>query len=111
MLFCNLGNGHPRGPCAGGRWLLGPATIAYMAPETLLPELSNQEEDALPGFSQRGPPIDCWALGLTAMELLTGCKLFKVGHRQPSCTLPTDGVSWQMRYTADLHKDWVRAGL
>jgi hypothetical protein len=80
-------------------------------PETLLAELSTQEEEALPGFCACGPPIDCWAFGLTALELLTGSNPFKAGHRQPSSMLPAEGVTWQTRYTADLHKDWVRAGL
>jgi hypothetical protein len=95
----------------GGCWRFQGGTIAYMAPEMLSAARSVSLKDAAPSSAACGPPIDCWALGLTALELLTGCNLFSIGHCRPPGTLPADWTARQMQYTADLHKDWVCACL
>ncbi len=78
--------------------------MPYTAPEVLHPS-----GNALP-FTQSGPPLDCWAFGITALQLLTGCCLFKIKNSvRPSDILPgtRECHIWERTYTADLHKEWV----
>jgi hypothetical protein len=81
--------------------------MAYTAPEVLRPS-----GKALP-FSQCAPAVDCWALGVTALELPTGCTLFRVHKKaKPSDVLfgTEDYDTWKWSCTAALHKQWVRIG-
>eukprot|EP00884_Botryococcus_braunii_P017302 jgi/Botrbrau1/4255/Bobra.0044s0050.2 len=62
-----------------GQGLFG--TAAYMAPEQIKACL--QRRQGLPRGPLQGPAIDCWALGLTAFEILTGQPLFGVKNEAP----------------------------
>jgi hypothetical protein len=66
--------------------------------------------DPPPLFTLHGPPVDCWAYGVVALELLTGCCLFEPDYaarprEEFSCS--EDYERWDWRYTADLHQQWV----
>lgn len=83
----------------------------YSAPELLMCARSKRVKDAPPLFSACSPAIDCWAFGLTAMQLLTASCLFAPEkHACPSDLDPKseDGVVWSLQHVADLHADWVR---
>jgi serine/threonine protein kinase len=92
--------------CAGSGWAYQGGTMPYTAPEVLRPS-----GNVLP-FTHCSPPVDCWALGVTALELLTGCCLFKVDKKaRPSEVVSgtEDCDTWEWSYTAGLHKQWVRS--
>jgi hypothetical protein len=62
-----------------------------------------------PRYQKYGPAADCWALGATAFELLTGYCLFAPDLSARPCGLDTAACfDWTWRHTADLHEDWVR---
>jgi hypothetical protein len=57
-----------------------------------------------------GPPADCWALGVTALELLSGCCLFNFDNGlRPTELTWEDFPAWDSKHTAGLHAEWVRA--
>ncbi len=98
--------------CAGSGWTWQGGTLAYIAPELLLSIRTKRPADAPPCFKLHGPPVDCWAYGVVALELLTGCCLFQPNTRARPCeefTCPEDYTTWDWRYTADLHGQWVCA--
>ncbi len=58
-----------------------------------------------------GPAADCWAFGVTALELLTGLCLFTVDpSARPADLVPGTNTcaDWDVRHIADLHAEWVR---
>jgi hypothetical protein len=83
----------------------------YTAPEMIAATRSNPNSDALPCLPVYGPPADCWAYGLTAFKMLTGCSLFRPAEDPPDhdAGMDEDWDAWNTRYTADLHANWVRA--
>lgn len=100
--------------CAEGGWDFPGGTIVFAAPELLLAARSNRNEDAPPCWVSCSPPIDCWSYGLTALELLTGCCLFAPDKTARPSDIGCEGEHdylGRMKYTADLHGDWVRGGL
>jgi hypothetical protein len=99
------------GYCAGSGWEYQGGTSAYTAPELLLGARSKRARDAPKCFTLCGPAADCWALGATAFQMLTACSLFEtdIGVRPADLADSPDAASaWNWRYTADLHRDWVR---
>ncbi len=82
--------------------------MGYIAPELLWSSRSKPRSGAPGGSTMCGPPVACWALGVTALELLTGCCLFNCAHDQPTDILTDECEAWAWRYTADLHEEWVR---
>jgi serine/threonine protein kinase len=98
--------------CAGYGWLYYPGTYAYAAPEVLLSARSKQVKDAPDQSSVHGPPVDLWAFGVTALELLTGCYLLEPDDRARPAEISLGSEEcqdWYMQYTADLHEQWVSA--
>jgi hypothetical protein len=96
----------------GAGWEHHGCTVGYTAPELLLAARSKPDPKAPPCFTVCGPPVDCWGFGVTALELLTGCCLFRPDFRaRPLNARPgsLDHVLWDARYTADLHAEWVCA--
>ncbi len=103
----------------------------YSAPELLLSSRSKRGESAPPDCTTYGPAVDMWALGVTALQVLTGCCLFEAEEEDMPCeegVMPSeegvmpceegvkppdtaygadDPVAWTLRHTADLHADWV----
>jgi hypothetical protein len=62
-------------------------------------------------FTVFGPAADCWALGATAFQMLTGGSLFELDVRarpEGNGIVPGTGSAWSWQCTADLHRDWVR---
>lgn len=74
----------------------------------------SKPDDASQGMDVFGPPVDCWAYGLTAFKLLTCRTLFKAPEDAPLDDTGTEmdddaWNAWQARCIADLHADWVGA--
>jgi serine/threonine protein kinase len=85
-------------------------TLQYVAPELVLLDESELGTTPPPGSPLCGRAVDCWSLGVTAFELLTGCCLFKVSRDDaPSGMSPDEYKSWEWQRTAELHREWVRA--
>lgn len=82
-----------------GQGLFG--TAAYMAPEQIRACL--QRRQGLPRGPLQGPAIDCWALGLTAFELLTGETLFGVKEEAP------EELSEQVEAAREYHEHQLAA--
>lgn len=60
-------------------------------------------------FELHGPPVDCWAYGIVAMRLLTGCSLFKPDYGQmPPQIEEEDHDSWGIMCMAKAQRSWVR---
>ncbi len=95
---------------ASGTWTYHGGTIQYAAPELLWP-LRSKPLGTGQAYANCGPPMDCWALGLTAFEVLTGFRLFAYSANAMPANISQhtpQGADWEAGYIADLHYQWVR---
>jgi hypothetical protein len=90
--------------------MLNPGTLEFLAPEELRPPIRSQrfvhESSYWTGF-----PVDCWALGVTALELLTGRCLFEPDYSErPVGILSASAADaeWRDERIACLHAQRVR---
>jgi serine/threonine protein kinase len=79
-LMVYIGETGSTGQLPLGQGLYGSA--AYMSPEQIKACL--QRRQGLPRGPLQGPAADCWGLGLTIYELLTGQTLFGVSNEAPA---------------------------
>jgi hypothetical protein len=96
--------------CPGSRGGYAGSTLRYTSPELVLCARSDLFTGPLPALPLCGRAVDCWALGATAFEMLTGCCLFKLDQSKQASDMATDECDvWEWRETARLHREWVRA--
>lgn len=84
--------------------------MAYTAPESFL-AVRCGDGGASACFPAYGPPADCWALGLTAFNLLTGSSLFKSAEDavppEEGSDVDLDWEEWRANCIFSLQAEWV----
>jgi serine/threonine protein kinase len=89
-----------------------PGTPEYLDPEELIRQLGRSEQVGEPSYKWTGYPVDCWALGVTALELLPGQCLFQPDYSERPVDIrpgtPED-TKWRDECVAYLHAQWVRS--
>ncbi len=84
--------------------------MRFTAQEVALRVRSDSSTSPPPSTLLCGRAVDCWALGVTACELLTGYCLFKIDDfEQPSDMSTGTCMALEWQHLAGLHMDWVRA--
>jgi hypothetical protein len=84
-------------------------SVAFMSPEQL--QACQYRRQGMPRGPLRGPPVDCWAVGLVAFELFTGISLFSTRRQDMPEDLLDDlegSRVWYEERLAKEHDAWVR---